>query len=154
MKTQLLSLLFIFTGINLTTAQSSSSLHFDYDAAGNRILVFEYRNLSSSDLDSIAEASDGLRDMLFPGDEEAEKTEAADFRLFPNPATTHIRVDHVEGIKHNWEYRLFNTNGVIIEQGVVKQVPFDVNLQKVPRGNYYLILYSDNEQQSFSIIKM
>lgn len=148
--------LFVFCfGISfLSNGQSQpQTYHFGYDEAGNRTIRYIVKKATSNDVSEHIE--DLIRDELLevPPTDEPESTTTV-FTIFPNPVNNQLTVALESTDPKEFRYRLLNTEGKIILEGQIVDFPLTLNIESQRPGTYYLILFGENELQSFSIIKM
>jgi hypothetical protein len=148
------TLIFCFGISFLSNGQSQpQTYHFGYDEAGNRTIRYIVKKASSEDVSEHIE--DLIRDELVSAPEQPEpETTSSEFNLFPNPVNNELTVTLESSENAAFRYRLINSEGKVIQEGQVIDFPLSLNLESQKPGTYYLILYGENELQSFSIIKM
>lgn len=132
------------------------TIHFEYDAAGNRFAKYVFRNMNFEETDSIVQLQPQLTPLL-PEVEQNDvlEVEAGDFILYPNPTREFVIIDNPTLTKTgNWNYQMYNTGGVLMLEGSSNSFPLQIDFSNIARGNYYLRLSSETISQTFSIIKM
>jgi len=147
-------LLFCIGNSFLSNGQSQpQTYHFGYDEAGNRTIRYIVKKASSSDVSEHIE--DLIRDELLevPPIIEPESTSSV-FNIFPNPVNNQLTVSLESTDPKQFRYRFLNTEGKVILEGQVIDFPLTLNIESQKPGTYYLVLFGENELQSFSIIKM
>ncbi len=131
------------------------TIHFGYDAAGNRTAKFVFRNLSVEETHSIVQVQPQLAPILAEEPLEPSTSEASDFILYPNPTREYVIIDNPAlANSGNWNYQMYNTGGVLMLKGSSTSFPLQIDFSNIARGNYYLRLSSETISQTFSIIKM
>lgn len=152
------SILILICGFLISIAAYSQpeTIHFGYDAAGNRITKFVFRSMNVDETDSIVQLQPQLAPLL-PEEEQndVEEADASDFILYPNPTREYVIIDNpVLANPGNWNYQMYNTGGVLMLEGSSTSFPLQIDFSNIARGNYYLRLSSETISQTFSIIKM
>jgi hypothetical protein len=66
-------------------------------------------------------------------------------RIFPNPATTSLHVSVPEDMR-NGRYQIFNIFGQTLQTDKYKGVSFDIDIESLPRGVYFIKINSDRYQ--------
>lgn len=152
------SILILICGFLISIAAYSQpeTIHFGYDAAGNRITKFVYRSMSVDETDSIVQLQPQLAPLLPEEEQQAAlESEAGDFTLYPNPTREFVIIDNPAlANTDNWNYQMYNTGGVLMLEGSSTSFPLQIDFSNIARGNYYLRLSSKTIYQTFSIIKM
>ena len=77
---------------------------------------------------------------------------ASDFHLYPNPATDRLNIDFPQDF-NGAEYKIFNLNGQLMMEGVLKDNIIYLNNRNLYTGNYILVLRKDEEIKTFCFIK-
>jgi hypothetical protein len=138
----------------LSNGQSQpQTYHFGYDEAGNRTIRYIVKKASSQDVSEHIETLVREELVIAPDNSEPE-TPSSVFNLFPNPVNNELTVTLETSENTAFRYRLINAEGKVILEGQVIDFPLTLNMESQKPGTYYLILYGENELQSFSIIKM
>jgi len=148
--------LFVFSLLVTFFANGQSqpqTYHFGYDEAGNRTIRYIVKKASSSDVSEHIE--DLIRDELLevPPIIEPESTSSV-FNVYPNPVNNQLTVSLESTDPKQFRYRFLNTEGKVILEGQVIDFPLTLNIEDQKPGTYYLVLFGENELQSFTIIKM
>lgn len=72
--------------------------------------------------------------------------------IYPNPAKNIIKVDGLDASLKT-TLSLYNISGRLIEQAVTTNSSYAINLQKIPAGNYYIIIQTDKNLTTLKFIK-
>jgi hypothetical protein len=139
----------IFTLIFSQTAFSlySQNVHIGYDAAGNRIFLYN---------DSERAMSTGGQEIKFHIPPFL-KTPPMDsiFAVNPNPSSDQIvlssKIKSEEGIKYN--IALYDGMGKLIQQYQNVEIPFTADISTYPVGLYFLKVSDKNKLQTLKIMK-
>ena len=70
--------------------------------------------------------------------------------VYPNPATDHVKIEGLEK-HHTFYYKLYRSNGQMVEQGEMKTTQIPVS--HLPEGNYFLSI-EDQDHQSIGSKKI
>lgn len=74
------------------------------------------------------------------------------FRIYPNPAIDKLNIEcPPEFLGANYE--IFNINGQIVEEGILKGNAISLNNKRISSGKYILIIRKDKTQKTFSFFK-
>ena len=74
------------------------------------------------------------------------------FRIYPNPAIDKLNIEcPPEFLGANYE--IFNINGQIVEEGILKGNAISLNNKRISSGKYILIIWKDKTQKTFSFLK-
>ena len=74
------------------------------------------------------------------------------FRIYPNPAIDKLNIEcPPEFLGANYE--IFNINGQIVEEGILKGNAISLNNKRISSGKYILIIWKDKTQKTFSFFK-
>lgn len=152
-KKTIFSLLFL-SGIILCSAQvnvevqliSSGTQSFSVSETGK--IYFDNGFLMVDDGDNIPFSfplSD-IRKVLFSGTTSVEAIESDHIRIYPNPATTFLRISSDRN--SDSRYQIFSIDGRLLMSGVCKQEE-TINISRLPKG-LYLIKVDD---KTFKISK-
>ena len=87
-----------------------------------------------------------------PNDLHKHHKAAAEFRFYPNPATDKLYVDYPQEFS-GAEYEIFNLNGQLMMEGVLKDNVIYLNNKNLTTGKYILVLRKNEEVKTFSFIK-
>jgi len=148
--------LIILTGLVLilpfAILAQTTTVKFEYDAAGNRIKRWlEVKELKSSD--SLI-ADPALYSLMADISDEATLGEnSRETQVFPNPVERILTVAPGSGAANVCRYLLMDTQGRLLEDETVSTFPFNLNLQHRQAGTYYLHLQSGELNQLFKLIK-
>ena len=77
---------------------------------------------------------------------------ASDFRFYPNPATDKLYIDYPQDFS-TVEYEIFNLNGQLIMEGILRDNIIYLNNRNLATGKYILVLRHNEEVKTFSFIK-
>ncbi len=150
--TFLIPLFAIFT---VSAIAQPETVHFDYDAAGNRILKFVFRSMSVGEADSVVQLHEQLAPMLPELEKETIHQKADGFMMFPNPADDYITLNYsTPDPGEEWNYRVFNMQGVEVISGKTNSFPVFLEFGNQAPGTYFLSISAGNKSKHFSIIKM
>lgn len=153
MKIHLLTCIGFFFIVSATA--QPETVHFDYDAAGNRIMKYVFRSMNADETDSIVQLHEQLAPMLPEPEKETIHQEADGFVMFPNPADDYITLNYsTPEPGEEWTYRVFNMQGVEVISGKTNSFPVSLEFGNQSPGTYYLSITSGNRSKQFSIIKM
>jgi hypothetical protein len=82
------------------------------------------------------------------------KTEAINFRLYPNPTRNQLTIELANNDFENYEYQIFNTTGVLMQADILSN---NVNVSDLSNGLYIIRLRNTtsnvSEIQKFMILK-
>ena len=78
--------------------------------------------------------------------------ETSNLRFYPNPATDKLYVDYPQEYS-GAEYEIFNLNGQLMMEGVLKDNIIYLNNRNLASGKYILVLRQNKEMKTFSFIK-
>ena len=78
--------------------------------------------------------------------------ETSNLRFYPNPATDKLYVDYPQEYS-GAEYEIFNLNGQLMMEGVLKDNIIYLNNRNLASGKYILVLRQNEEMKTFSFIK-
>ena len=87
-----------------------------------------------------------IRKVLFSGTTSVEAIESDHIRIYPNPATTFLRISSDRN--SDSRYQIFSIDGRLLMSGVCKQEE-TINISRLPKG-LYLIKVDD---KTFKISK-
>lgn len=77
-----------------------------------------------------------------------------EIKVYPNPAKDYLTVE-TQNLSKTLEFTLYDVNGRLLKNGVVKASRFDINLMDYPAGSYILqILQEASLVKSFNIVKL
>lgn len=82
------------------------------------------------------------------------KTEAIDFRLYPNPTRSQLNIELINNDFENYEYQIFNTTGVLMQTA---RLTNSINVSDLSNGLYIIRLTNNvnnvSEIKKFMILK-
>ena len=141
-KKTILSLLFL-TGMLLCSAQvnvkieliGSGTQSFSVSEAGK--IYFDNGYLMVDDGNSVPFSfllSD-IQKVLFSGGTSVETIESDHIRIYPNPATTFLRISS-DSNKDSY-YQIFSIDGKLLVSGVCRQEE-TINISRLPKGMYLI----------------
>lgn len=141
-KKTIFSLLFL-SGIILCSAQvnvevqliSSGTQSFSVSETGK--IYFDNGFLMVDDGDNIPFSfplSD-IRKILFSGATSVETIESDHIRIYPNPATSFLRIS--SDLNSDSRYQIFSIDGRLLMSGVCKQEE-TINISRLPKGLYLI----------------
>lgn len=141
-KKTIFSLLFL-SGIILCSAQvnvevqliSSGTQSFSVSETGK--IYFDNGFLMVDDGDNIPFSfplSD-IRKILFSGATSVETIESDHIRIYPNPATTFLRIS--SDLNSDSRYQIFSIDGRLLMSGACKQEE-TINISRLPKGLYLI----------------
>ncbi|MCK9236322.1 MAG: T9SS type A sorting domain-containing protein [Bacteroidales bacterium] len=142
-------LLIMLCGASLAGHSQQTTVHFEYDASGNRIL----RHITSREL----KASDSLflswELPNLPLEQSVAESEA-DFRVFPNPATDGLTITYSgAAISDILRYMLYDSQGKVQIQSESNTTKTALDMRQLQSGTYLLRLNYDGKMQVFKVIK-
>jgi len=73
------------------------------------------------------------------------------FKVFPNPTNDQVTIWAKAG---NTQYELIDSKGLLIQQGIAKEVGFKLETDKLPSGIYFIHLINNNSQITQKLIKL
>ena len=76
-----------------------------------------------------------IRKVLFSGTTSVETIESDHIRIYPNPATTFLRISNDRN--SDSRYQIFSIDGRLLMSGVCKQEE-TINISKLPKGLYLI----------------
>lgn len=133
------------------------TVHFEYDAAGNRKARFVFRSMNADETDSLSQVVDNFRDWWEePTEEKATQEEPSDsFKLYPNPTRDHVIIDNASlNVEGDWTYEIYNPEGLLMKNGKTRRFPVEIDFRSFAPGNYYLRITNEKRATNFSIIKL
>jgi len=131
-------LLLTFTCLN---AQKTYTVHFDYDAAGNRTDRFlEVTQLKATDTVP-SELPKSISDELLQT------------LVYPNPTYGNIYIEMEPNEDNPVSYIIVDQQGRLCNQGLIVSYKTSISIEASVAGVYYLRLYNNLEQATFKIIK-
>lgn len=74
------------------------------------------------------------------------------FRIYPNPATDRLYI-HCHQTLSGTEYEVFNLNGQLMMEGILKDNVIYLNNRNLVTGKYILVLRQNEKMKTFSFIK-
>ncbi len=149
MKNTAYILLMLLWAASLAGHSQQTTVHFEYDDSGNRVL----RHITTKELkagDSLF-LSPQLPDM--PLDQLAAEGEAA-FSVYPNPTPDGLTIAQSgAAIGGSLHYMLYDSHGKVQLQGESATAKTMLNMQQLQSGTYLLRLSYDGKMQVFRVIK-
>ncbi len=135
--------LLLLTSTLLSSAQvnvevqliNSSSQTFSVSEAGKIYFDNGYLMVDDGNDTPFSFPLSDIRKVLFSGATSVETIESDHIRIYPNPATTFIRISNDRN--RNSFYQLFSIDGRLLMSGVCKQEE-TINISKLPKGLYLL----------------
>ena len=113
-------------------------------------LVYAY----SSGTDGSVSAGVQQTFFLYSTSETTEINKNINMSVYPNPTADKLllRVDGNEA--NNLMYQLFDSNGMLLNEGVITSPTIDIQMNKYHRATYFVKVYSDSQElKTFKIIK-
>lgn len=77
---------------------------------------------------------------------------AVDIHIYPNPATDQLYI-HCPQTLSGAEYEIFNLNGQLMMEGILKDNIIYLNNRNLAAGKYILVLHQNEEVKTFSFIR-
>lgn len=154
-KLVLSGLILLFTSM-LGVAQNDVT--FTYDDSGNRIsrsITAEKIQTDSTQLEIPFEYKNDISDENNETEEgELLDSEGLMVKILPNPNGGQFAIK-IEGWQSSNEIKfiLRNLNGVIIDNGYLKNSATDIDISDKPDGTYILTILLDNKKEVWKIIK-
>ena len=141
-KKTILSLLF-FSGIILCSAQvtvevqliSSGTQSFSVSEAGKIYFDNGYLMVDDGNDSPFSFPLSDIRKVLFSGTTSVETIESDHIRIYPNPATTFLRISSDRN--SDSRYQIFSIDGRLLMSGVCKQEE-TINISRLPKGLYLI----------------
>lgn len=141
-KKTILSLLF-FSGIILCSAQvtvevqliSSGTQSFSVSEAGKIYFDNGYLMVDDGNDAPFSFPLSDIRKVLFSGTTSVETIENDHIRMYPNPATTFLRISSDRN--SDSRYQIFSIDGRLLMSGVCKQEE-TINISRLPKGLYLI----------------
>jgi len=132
-------------------AQSSLTVEYDYDAAGNRILrkVIEMQPAPPAPTMAVAQEFSEEEPEYF-----VEKIAQVEMKIYPNPTTEKITLE-IAG----WEdlqtgiFKLFSLNGQLLQEQPVHSTTTSISLAGLSKGTYILKVRINDRIENWKIIK-
>lgn len=142
-------LLIMLCGASLASHSQQTTVHFEYDTSGNRIL----RHITSREL----KAGDSLflswEIVDMPLEELVDEGEAG-YRVYPNPTIDGLTIEHsgvtISGILR---YMLYDSQAKVQMQGEGDTAKTVLDMRQLQSGTYLLRLNYDGKMQVFRVIK-
>lgn len=113
-----------------------STVHFDYDANGNRIS----RSLT---IERIVDGEQPIAPLL----------NGIAYEIYPNPTEGQIMLQLSNELTGNWQAHLFSSSGILLETKEMDSRMTGFDLSSKPSGTYLLKLTDGEEQQVWKIVK-
>ena len=79
--------------------------------------------------------------------------QADNIHIYPNPATDQLYIQCPQNLS-DAEYEIFNLNGQLMTEGILKDKSISLNSNGLSSGKYILLLRMNGEMRSFTFIKM
>ena len=141
-KKTILSLL-LFSGILLCSAQvnvevqliSSGTQSFSISEAGKIYFDNGYLMVDDGNDAPFSFPLSDIRKVLFSGTTSIETIESDHIRIYPNPATTFLRISNDRN--SDSRYQIFSIDGRLLMSGVCKQEE-TINISRLPKGLYLI----------------
>lgn len=141
-KKTILSLLF-FSGIILCSAQvtvevqliSSGTQSFSVSEAGKIYFDNGYLMVDDGNDAPFSFPLSDIRKVLFSGTTSVETIESDHIRIYPNPATTFLRISSDRN--SDSRYQIFSIDGRLLMSGVCKQEE-TINISRLSKGLYLI----------------
>ena len=141
-KKTILSLL-LLTGIFLCSAQvtveiqliSSGTQSFSVSETGKIYFDNGYLMIDDGDNVPFSFSISDIQKVLFSGTTSVETIESDDIRIYPNPATTFLRISS-DSINDS-QYQIYSIDGRLLMSGVCRREE-TINISKLPKGLYLI----------------
>ncbi len=145
--TNTLAMILVIVLPTLLCAQQSF-VHFEYDAAGNRIE--RYISVTKlTEADTLLFGDDATYNIM--NVDEAENNPAgSNIQVYPNPTYGMLNIDVGRPLQNTLSWYLFDQTGRVVLQGKLLQQNSTINLQPLQNGTYHFYL---PETRGFKIIK-
>ncbi|MFK7796667.1 MAG: T9SS type A sorting domain-containing protein, partial [Aureispira sp.] len=106
------------------------------------------QNISTKEIYQVATSrvNSGYWVGINPIQAEEELNELQSLKLFPNPAHDYFNLQFDQALKHDYEWKLVNMQGVEVQQGHIQMGTDQVRIDGLdyPSGAYILLLYNNN----------
>lgn len=136
--------------LSASALAQNTTVHFGYDANGNRISrSLEIRRIQSNDflagednMDSVP-TLDGRQDTLG----------GLHVSVYPNPTQGRFTIRQSGTATLPIEASLYTANGILIERRILSNLNEEFNLGERSAGVYFLRLSSEQEKQTWKVVK-
>ncbi len=144
-------LLFSFCACALLTYGQSQTIHYSYDASGNRTrrylgtVMMSARMVTKSATDKTAPA---------PPPVETSLDEEFFVKIYPNPTQGVMRLDVLGAADfENAGYTVYDLNGKVVKAGQSLSASQLINIEHLPNGTYVLSLQLKGKHAQWKVIK-
>lgn len=82
-----------------------------------------------------------------------EKEKSDNIIIYPNPSNTEITIKNLPDFVNNYELRIYNTSGVLVDLKKINQTSEKINISHLSNGIYIFQLETDNYISTSKFIK-
>jgi YD repeat-containing protein len=136
--------------LSASALAQNTTVHFGYDANGNRISrILEIRRIQSDDF----LAGEDNMDLVPTLDGQRETWGGLHVSVYPNPTQSRFTIRQSGTATLPIEASLYTANGILIEQRILSDMNEEFNLGERSAGVYFLQLSSEQEKQTWKVVK-
>jgi len=141
---------FLWLCIPLFCIAQTLPRHYEYDAAGNRIV----RKLITVQPAPPAPPEDSVRHVSATTEYFIEKIAQVEMKIYPNPATEKITlsISNMDKLQTG-TLQLYSLNGQLLQTRPLNEAEVDISLVGLSKGTYILKVQINDTTENWKIIK-